>query len=80
VQADSLRMDTGRFSESLGLDGNTHGLGFLASPLVNRIAENDSWRSKTVESNHHGQAALDDLFAEWDTDPLEMLISPAVGT
>ncbi len=77
-QDDSLCLDTGRFRESRALDGKTAGLGLSASPTANRSAENDTRHSQIVERQNHGQAAVDDLFAEWETDALEPMGSPAV--
>ncbi len=34
--------------------------------------------SRLVRDNHH-QAKVDDVFAEWDTDPLQLLSLPDLG-
>jgi hypothetical protein len=77
-QDDSLCLDTGRFSESLALDAETAERGLSASPTANRIAENDSRHSQIMERKKHNQAAVDDPFAEWETDALEPMGSPTV--
>jgi hypothetical protein len=80
VQDGSLRIDAARLSESLGLDANTRGLDFAASPSASRIAEDYSWRDEVVERTNDSQAEVDDVFAQWESDPLGLLISSQFGT
>ena len=42
-------------------------------PSANRITDNNRWAS----DKHHTE--VDDLFAQWDSDPLALLSLPDLG-
>ena len=60
------------------MEDNTHDLNYtvgasaLAEPVAHRLA-NDS----LANDKHHTE--VDDLFAQWESDPLELLSLPDLG-
>ncbi len=66
VRDNSLRIDTARRSESL-----ERVVSALAEPVAHRIADDARW----ANDNHH-QTEVDDLFAQWESDPLATVESP----
>jgi hypothetical protein len=67
-----VRVDTVRRSESRVVESHTRDLSYTVGASANRIA-NDS----VANDKHH--AEVDDLFAEWDSDPLGLLSLPDLG-
>jgi hypothetical protein len=63
-----FRIDTVRRSESRTVDSPTRDLSYTVGASTNRIADDSRW----ARANHH-QAEVDDLFAQWETDPLQLL-------
>jgi hypothetical protein len=68
------RIDTVQQSESLIVESHTRELSYSVGAAVNRIAENSRWAS-----DNHRQTDVDDLFAEWESDPLALLTLPDLG-
>jgi hypothetical protein len=68
------RVDTARRSESRAVKESTRDLSCTVSASANRIADD----SRSARDNHR-QAEVDDLFARWESDPLELLSLPDVG-
>ncbi len=64
-----IRIDTARRSESRTVESHTRDLSYTVGASANRIA-NDSWAS----DKHHTE--VDDLFAQWEADPLATIESP----
>ena len=67
-----IRIDTVRRSESRAVESHTRDLGYTVGASANRIA-NDS----VAGDKHHTD--VDDLFAQWESDPLELLSLPDLG-
>ena len=67
-----IRVDTVRRSESRVVESHTRDLSFTVGFSANRLA-NDS----VANDKHHTE--VDDLFAQWDSDPLELLSLPDLG-
>ncbi len=68
-----IRIDTVRRSESRAVESHTRDLSYTVGASANRIADNTRW----ANDKHHTE--VDDLFAEWDSDPLELLSLPDLG-
>ncbi len=70
-----LRVDTARRSESRTVESSTRDLSYsvgasaLAEPVAHRIAN-----ANVAYDRHH--MGVDDLFAQWESDPLELLSLP----
>jgi hypothetical protein len=58
--------------ECCGNGCNTRDLSYTVGASANRVA-NDS----VASDKHHTE--VDDLFAQWDSDPLELLSFPDLG-
>ncbi len=69
VRDNSLRINTARLSESLERVASA-----LAEPVAHRITDDSRW----ANDNHH-QTEVDDLFAQWESDPLQLLSFPDLG-
>jgi hypothetical protein len=69
-----FRIDTARRSESRTVESPTRVLSYTVGASANRIADDSRW----ARANHH-QAEVDDLFAQWESDPLELLSFPGLG-
>ena len=73
-----VRIDTVRRSESRAVESHTRDLSYtvgasaLAEPVAHRITDD------SVANDNH-QAKVDDLFAQWETDPLQLLSLPDLG-
>ena len=78
VPVKTIRIDTVRRSESRAVESSTRDLGFtvgasaLAEPVAHRLA-ND----RVANDKRHTE--VDDLFAQWDSDPLVLLSFPDLG-
>ena len=72
VPVKKFRIDTVRRSTSRAVESHTRDLSYTVGTSVNRVA-NDS----VVNDKHHTE--VDDLFAQWDSDPLELLGIPDLG-
>ncbi|MHB8974465.1 MAG: NHL repeat-containing protein [Pirellulaceae bacterium] len=72
VPVNKLRIDTVQRSESRVVESHTRDLSYTVGASSNRLA-NDS----VANDKHHTD--VDDLFAEWDSDPLELLSFPDLG-
>jgi archaellum component FlaF (FlaF/FlaG flagellin family) len=69
-----VRVDTVRRSESRTVESPTRVLSYTVGSSTNRIADDSRW----ARANHH-QAEVDDLFAQWESDPLQLLTFPGLG-
>jgi hypothetical protein len=69
-----LRVDTVRRSESRTVDSPTRDLSYTVGASANRITDDSRW----VRDNRH-EAEVDDLFAQWESDPLELFSFPNLG-
>ena len=69
-----LRIDTVRRSESRAVESHTRDLSYTVGASANRIADD----SRLARDNHR-QTEVDDLFAQWESDPLELLSLPDLG-
>ena len=69
-----VRIDTVRRSESRTVESHTRDLSYTVGASANRIANDSRWAS-----DNHRQTEVDDLFAEWDSDPLALLSLPDLG-
>ena len=67
-----VRIDTVRRSESRAVESHTRDLSYSVGAAANRLA-NDS----VANDKHHPE--VDDLFAQWDSDPLELFSFPDLG-
>ncbi|MHB8971530.1 MAG: NHL repeat-containing protein [Pirellulaceae bacterium] len=67
-----FRVDTVQRSESRVVESPTRDLSYTVGASANRLA-NDS----VASDQHHTE--VDDLFAQWDYDPLELLSFPDLG-
>ncbi|MHB8971019.1 MAG: hypothetical protein ACYC3X_11400 [Pirellulaceae bacterium] len=67
-----FRIDTVRRSESRAVESHTRDLSYTVGAAANRLA-NDS----VANDRHHTE--VDDLFAQWDSDPLELLSLSGLG-
>ena len=72
VPVKKLRIDTARRSESRAVESHTRDLSYAVGASANRLA-NDN----VASDKHHTE--VDDLFAQWDSDPLEPLSFPDLG-
>ena len=61
-----------RRSESRTVESHTRDLSYTVGASANRLA-NDS----VANDKHHTE--VDDLFAQWESDPLELLSLPDLG-
>ncbi len=64
-----VRIDTARRSESRTVESHTRDLSYIVGASANRLAIDS-----VASDRHHTEA--DDLFAEWDSDPLELFNFP----
>ena len=55
------------------MESHTRDLNYTVGAAANRIADD----SRLANDTHHTE--VDDLFAQWDTDPLELLSLPDLG-
>ena len=69
-----VRIDTVRRSESRAVESHTRDLSYTVGTSANRIANN----SRSARDNHR-QAEVDDLFAQWESDPLQLLSLTDLG-
>ncbi len=75
-----FRVDTVPRSESLGVEHNTRDLSYtvgasaLAEPVAHRIVDDSRWAN-----DNHRQAEVDDLFAQWESGPLQLFSFPNLG-
>ena len=67
-----FRIDTARRSESRVAESHTRDLSYTVGAAANGIA-ND----RVASYKHHTE--VDDLFAQWESDPLELLSLPDLG-
>ena len=67
-----VRVDTARRSESRTVESHTRDLSYTVGASANRVA-NDS----VANDKHHSE--VDDLFAQWDSDPLALFSVPDLG-
>jgi hypothetical protein len=67
-----IRIDTARRSESRTVESHTRDLSYTVGASANRLT-ND----RVANDKHHTE--VDDLFAEWESDPLELLRLPDLG-
>jgi hypothetical protein len=56
-----------------GDGSHTRDLSYTVGAAANRIANNARWAS-----DNHRQTEVDDLFAQWDSDLLELLSLPGL--
>ncbi|MHB8969628.1 MAG: hypothetical protein ACYC3X_05575 [Pirellulaceae bacterium] len=63
---------TGMRSESRAVETHTRDLSYTVGASANRIA-NDS----VAHDKHHSE--VDELFAQWNSDPLQLLSFPGFG-
>ena len=74
-----FRVDTVPRSESRTVESHTRDLSYtvgasaLAEPVAHRIADDSRW----VNDKHHTE--VDGLFAQWESDPLQLLSFPDLG-
>jgi hypothetical protein len=69
-----VRIDTVRRSESRAVESLTHDLSYTVGASANRSTDNSRWAN-----DNHRQTEVDDLFAQWDADPLELLSVSDLG-
>ena len=67
-----FRIDTVRRSESRTVESHTRDLSYTVGASANRTA-NDN----VANDKHHTE--VDDLFAEWESEPLALLSFPDLG-
>jgi hypothetical protein len=67
-----VRIDSVRRSESRTVESHTRDLSYIVGAAANRLA-NDS----VANDKHHTE--VDDLFAQWESDPLQLLSLPDLG-
>ncbi len=72
VPLKKIRIDTVQRSESRTVESHTRDLSYTVGAVAYRVA-ND----RVANDHHHTE--VDDLFAEWDSDPLELLSLPNLG-
>ena len=72
VPVKKFRVDTVQRSESRIMESHTRDLSYTVGTAANRLA-NDS----VANDKHHTE--VDDLFAQWESDPLELLSLPDLG-
>ena len=72
VPVKKIRVDTVRRSESRAVESPPRDLSYTVGASANRLA-NDS----VANDKHHTE--VDDLFAQWESDPLELLSLPDLG-
>jgi hypothetical protein len=78
VPVKKFRVDTVRRSESRAVESSTRDLSYsvgasaLAEPVAHRFAN-----ANVAYDKHHME--VDDLFAQWDSDPLGLFSFPDVG-
>jgi hypothetical protein len=56
------------------VESHTRDLGFTMGTSATHLSNYSRW----ARDNHH-QAEVDDLFAQWESDPLELLSVPDLG-
>ena len=61
-------------SAALAVEESTRDLSYTVGASTNRITDDSRW----VRANHR-QAEVDDLFAQWESDPLQLLSFPDLG-
>ncbi len=69
-----FRVDTVRRSESRTVESHTRDLSYTVGAAPNYLTDDNRWAS-----DNDSQADVDDLFAEWDSDPLGLLSVPDLG-
>jgi hypothetical protein len=69
-----VRIDTARRSESRTVESHTRDLSYTVGAAANRMTDDSRW----ARDNHH-QAEVDNLLAQWESDPLELLSFPDLG-
>ena len=74
VPLKKVRIDTVRRSESRAVESHTRDLSYTVGASANRLADN----SRSARDNHR-QAEVDDLFAQWESDPLQLLSLTDLG-
>ncbi|MHB8974090.1 MAG: SdrD B-like domain-containing protein [Pirellulaceae bacterium] len=72
VPVKKFRIDTVQRSESRAVESHTRDLSYTVGASANRLA-NDN----VVNDKHHTE--VNDLFAQWDSDPLELFSFPDLG-
>ena len=72
VPVKKFRVDTVRRSESRVVESPTRDLSYTVGATANRLANGSMANNK-----HHTE--VDDLFAEWESDPLALLTLPDLG-
>jgi hypothetical protein len=72
VPVKKFRIDTVRRSESRAVESHTRDLSYTVGASANRVA-ND----RVANDKRHTE--VDDLFAQWESDPLELLSLPDLG-
>jgi len=73
VPVKKFRIDTVRRSESRAVESHTRDLSYTVGAAANRITGNNRW----ANDKHHTE--VDDLFAQWESDPLELVSLPDLG-
>ncbi len=69
-----IRIDTVRRSESRAVELHTRDLSYTVGTSANRLSDD----SRLARDNHR-HTKVDDLFAQWEDDPLELLSLPDLG-
>ncbi|MHB0959621.1 MAG: NHL repeat-containing protein [Pirellulaceae bacterium] len=69
-----VRVDTAQRSESSIVETHTLDISFIVGASANRITDGSRWAS-----DNHREAKVDDLFAQWESDPLELFSFPDLG-
>ena len=66
-----IRIDTARRSESRKVESHTRDLSYTVGAAPNYLTDDNRWAS-----DNDSQSDVDDLFAQWESDPLELLSLP----
>ena len=75
VQESSLRGEFTGSRESDNLDGRSFELGLSKKPATKRLGDVFGQRDQIHSNDIAGGPDLDDLFADWSADPLQLLLS-----
>ena len=68
------RIDTARPSVSRKVESHTRDLSYTVGAAPNYLTDDNRWAR-----DNDSQSDVDDLFAEWDSNPLELLSLPDLG-
>ena len=69
-----VRIDTVQRSTSRVVESHTRDLSYTVGAAPNYLTGDNRWAT-----DHDSQSDVDDLFAQWDSDPLELLSLPDIG-